>query len=994
MAIFHKISYIFQFILNRIKDMRRLLHFIFAVTFISHTLLAKEELPYTTIENKAKVPILTPEFSQQQILKIRLQNGLEAYLVSDPKSDKSGALMSVRAGSWEDPKEYPGLAHFLEHMLFLGTKKYPEESGYSRYISEHGGLANAFTTNTFTNYLFEINNPDFPQVLDRFADFFVEPLFTPSGVSRELNAIDQEYAKNLENDDWRMHFIDKELANPQHPFHNFNIGNTSTLSKVSRETLIDWYKNHYSANLMRLVVVSSLPMDQLLKLVVEDFSKIPNSNKVPFSIDTPALRENMQGKMVYVEPLKDTRSLAVLWELPPEIAQMKESQPVSLVCHVLGHEGEESLLAQLKREHLAENLQCGKYRLGDKNNEFFLEIQLTDKGIENVETVIYRVFQAIANLKEKGIPQRIFDELQKVSTTNYQYQPREELFSGLMKHAEWLTDEDLSTYPEQSIIIQKYDPENVKFVLNVLTPSQAHYYFIAPSALTHVQSEFQEKWMGTSYSIKDIDPKQIQKWENATSVKSIDLPAENPFIPQNLQLIESQAQSEERLIPQPEMIINDSFGKVYFALDTRYQVPKTSVRFEILTPNIDMGNPGQVVIADLLAKTITNALSKVSYPASIAGLKYSVKRENFGIGIVVEGYSEHLDILLTEIVNQIKEINPTEEEFNIYKESLRRDYQNFEKKSPLQQGLETLRTVIYKKYANEKQKAHSIEKVTFSKFQESVSKLFSQNFVEGIIYGNIQRSEALALSEKFISAFKAKPYLKAKHKKREVINLPNETGPYYFELPIQMQGNALVLAIQDTPFDFKNWAGQQVLMQALKEPFYSELRTKQQTGYLVFSEGIEVATHLFNLFAIQSNTHSPRDLLARSELFNETFLQEIAEEVPKERFEIIKNSLIAILEQPPKDISEMTELLQNLAFERNGDFDWVSKRINGLKELTYEEFLKKAHESLGKINKKRVGLLIQGQIPKEYNFNYAPLKNLNSLRCLSTYSSEEDLQSK
>ena len=136
----------------------------------------------TEIKNEITAPILTPSLSEQKTLKLQLNNGLKAIIISDPKTDKSGAVLAVNVGSWEDPIEHPGLAHFLEHMLFMGTKKYPEEGEYQRYIQDNSGQTNAFTANHITSYLFSINNDSFEEGLNRFSQFFKEPLFNPSGV--------------------------------------------------------------------------------------------------------------------------------------------------------------------------------------------------------------------------------------------------------------------------------------------------------------------------------------------------------------------------------------------------------------------------------------------------------------------------------------------------------------------------------------------------------------------------------------------------------------------------------------------------------------------------------------------------------------------------------------------------------------------------------------------------------------------------------------------
>ena len=87
---------------------------------------------------------------------LELPNRLRVMLVSDPATDKAAASMHVRAGSGNDPVSRQGLAHFLEHMLFLGTAKYPDPGEYQEFISAHGGAHNAYTSVDHTNYFFDI----------------------------------------------------------------------------------------------------------------------------------------------------------------------------------------------------------------------------------------------------------------------------------------------------------------------------------------------------------------------------------------------------------------------------------------------------------------------------------------------------------------------------------------------------------------------------------------------------------------------------------------------------------------------------------------------------------------------------------------------------------------------------------------------------------------------------------------------------------------------
>ena len=81
---------------------------------------------------------------------LKLANKLRCLLIEDTETQKAAATLYVKSGSLNDPKGVDGLAHFCEHMLFLGTKKYPEENHYARFIKQHGGSKNASTSEDYT----------------------------------------------------------------------------------------------------------------------------------------------------------------------------------------------------------------------------------------------------------------------------------------------------------------------------------------------------------------------------------------------------------------------------------------------------------------------------------------------------------------------------------------------------------------------------------------------------------------------------------------------------------------------------------------------------------------------------------------------------------------------------------------------------------------------------------------------------------------------------
>lgn len=944
------------------------------------------------IENQANLPILTPAFQDQKIRKIKLDNNLEAILISDPRSDKSGAVLSIEVGSWEDPKEHPGMAHFLEHMLFMGTTKYPQEEEYQKYIKDHGGQMNAFTANHITSFMFSIDPSAFQGAIDRFSEFFKEPLFNPSGVSRELQAIDQEYAKNVENDDLRGLYILKSLAKPEHPHHRFNMGNSATLKDVSRDSLKKWYEEHYSANLMRLLVISTQSLDELQAMVEKDFSTIRNLGRERFILREPYTDTKTLGSLITITPINNIRTLSIVWELPTEFAEMKLFQPEALISYVLGHEGEESLLAQLKRENLAEKLACGIQVNGTKNRELYIEIGLTDQGLHEYQTVIKRVFQAIHNFKENGVPRYLFDEIKQIQTLEYQFQEREEVFEALVTHGLSITEENIASYPLQTKIVQEYNPKAILSLLDYMTPQHAVYILKVPQEATNTVPNRQEQWLQAHFSVESLAPALLEEWAKASPHPNIKLPEANPFIPQNFELVRQEAEKDadqQRLVPLPQKIVEDAFGTYYYAQDRQFQIPKIFWSFYLRTPEIKFGDALKVVLADLYIKALENTLSKYSYPAQMGGLEYNITREINGIKLTLFGYSDKAELLLSKILETMGSGEIDFNTFNTYKETLLRKYENANKASPLTQDAEVLKKAIYKNFTTDSEKAAAIKKVSLQKFRHFVKGLFNQTYVEGILYGNMTGEKAGQVASQVQKTFHTTAYPKKEQLKKEVILLPDNGDPMYLETTSTVSGNAAILAIEYVPYTFEARGAQEILSQGMSEPFFSELRTRQQTGYIVFNNAEEIEKHLFSFFAVQSNTHNPRDLLARFELFIENFMQELTQEtLTEERFKKLKNALIQELKVPAKNLKEMGTLLETLAFQYESDFEWIHKRLEGVETLTYDAFVKTAQAILGKSNHRRLGALLKGVTADNSTLNYSKLRTIRDLKKVGSYPDE------
>ena len=244
-----------------------------------------------------------------------LPNQLEVMLISDPSIQKSAAALSVGAGFMQDPKNFQGLAHYLEHMLFLGTKSYPDASAYSDFIQQNGGTENAYTDSAHTNYMLSINNHEFDQALNRFSRFFYEATLDKNYGQKELNAVHSEWTLKSPND-WAIFDRVEELTlNPKHSFNQFSWGNLESLAGQTNKSLHqatnEFYQRYYSANLMKVALISPLSIEEMKALANKYFSVIPNKHTVITSQSEPIANKEHLSKIVHYQPQKELKQLIV-----------------------------------------------------------------------------------------------------------------------------------------------------------------------------------------------------------------------------------------------------------------------------------------------------------------------------------------------------------------------------------------------------------------------------------------------------------------------------------------------------------------------------------------------------------------------------------------------------------------------------------------------------------------------------------------------------------
>ncbi|RAR15488.1 LuxS/MPP-like metallohydrolase [Stemphylium lycopersici] len=495
-----------------------------------------------------------------------LPNLIEVLLIHEARTDKASAALDVNVGSFSDPPEMPGIAHAVEHMLYRGTEKYPEENAFERFLTCYGGYSNASTDSTSTNYYFEVSypsstptsshaaSPDVSQTnlaeakdqsplrggLDRFGHFFISPLFLEDTVDRELRAVDSENKENLQNDTWRMHQVNKALVNPDHPYNHFSTGSYETLHDEpiargvkTRDELIKFYTAQYSANRMKLVVLGREPLDTLEAWVIEIFANVPNKDLGQNRWDMPLFTSKELLTQTFAKPISESLQLELQFPYRDE-EKYYESSPSEYLIQLLGHEGPGSVFAFLKEKGWAVSLAADHQNLFSGEDLLAVQIALSEEGLKQYKQIVKYVFQYIGLMRGQSPQEWFMKEHMRMSEVRFQFGERKspseitsELASAMQAPYERTR---LLSGPH---VIKKFDHQLISEGMSYLRPDNFR--------MTIVSQNFpggwnqKEKWSGTEYKVEKIPEDFLAEIEEAFESKNrppeLHFPYKNEFIP-------------------------------------------------------------------------------------------------------------------------------------------------------------------------------------------------------------------------------------------------------------------------------------------------------------------------------------------------------------------------------------------------------------------------------------------------------------------------------
>ncbi len=900
-------------------------------SFISIGILIIMAVAYFSLKNSQYDPsvVIQPDTDKKSYQYLELPNKLRVLLISDPETDKAAAALDVHVGSLQDPKDRQGLAHFLEHMLFLGTEEYPEAGEYQEFISKNGGSHNAFTSSEHTNYFFEVEKGALEPALDRFSSFFKTPLLDEKYVDREKNAVHSEYQAKLKDDVRRNYEVIREIINPEHPASKFSVGSLDTLSDTEDSPIQDdlktFYNKYYSANLMTLVVLGKEDLATLKQWVEEKFAAVPNHDTKLDSIQQPLFKEGTLPAEVYINPIKNTRSLSLVFPVEPLTAHYRE-KPVQYLSNLIGHEGKGSLLSELKARGWADSLSAGS---GFNNLEyatFNITVKLTQEGLAHYQEIVSEVFAYIDLLKQEGPQQWIFEEQSSLNNIAFRFQeqasPRQTV-SHLAGNLQRYTAREVIRGP---YLMARYDAKLITRYLEQLTPDNVLVTVAEPNLPTDKKSP----WYQTPYSVKPLTEDVLASWKNVTPNERLTLPEKNQFVPEHLTLLENPEITETPI----KLVEKDGFT-LWHRTNLEFDSPKADIFINIRSPQAN-NTAANGVAGNLFAKMINDSLNEYSYPAYLAGLDYTLYRNSRGITIKVSGYSEKLETLLTTVIDSMFNAPLREERFNIYKDELLRAYHNEAKDKPYSLAYKKLVTLLMSSSWSLEERLTALEPMTLADIQAYRDQIFKDVEVVMLTHGNLSQDESKTIAAD-VQAILFQNSNSTQVAPQQVVKLKEGeiTG---FNLDTQHNDSVLLAYYQGQEATYEERALAGLISQVLSSPFYSEIRTEKQRGYIVFATPIPLAQVPGFTLITQSHVVGPKTLSNDYQSFLVTYRDTLSE-MSAEEFEQHKSALISKLKEKPQRLSQLSDRYWQEIDQELTEFDTRERLSNVIEAISREELV-------------------------------------------------------
>lgn len=870
--------------------------------------------------------VIKSKFDPRKYHAFKLPNDLPVLVIQEQGCEQAAACLSVATGQFHDTPELPGLAHLLEHMVFMGSQKYPTKNHLNNFVSKYGSEITSATENEITRYHFSIHiappdeESEIPTVvrdsLDHFAHMFRQPLFTSEALRGEVQVIETQFQDKIQSRYGRVDAVLREMASPGHPYGLFAHGSRESLEGNCakhgidlKERLVNLFNRRYSSNLMRLCFISPYDVTAVEKIIRSQFSNILNMN-VKHPINTPAadpvFKQSPDGLSCYVQTGTGDPLLRIHWELHPKYSQV---EPLYYICELLKHQGSGSIANVLKRYGWAEGVSVSTDE-GLSYCFIWMDIRLTPIGCKKIKDIIAVVHKYIRLLKANGVQERIYNECKQIMENHFLFSfehPSTVVREIAMKMHRFSPKQ----YRTGAYRFQLFNHYFINALLDDLTPGNAKNIVSGrfPTGRIYEKAEYH----GSRYCIMLNTELMLTMWNGTDTDPFLRIPSHNQYIPKEL---------TNSFLPESEE--TDKLSRVFqarnvtvwhFALPNYRPAISVSINFISYYAYSTAEN---AILQMLLTRVLRDKFKEVGHQAIQTGLKWRLNENPAGFSLVVSGFKEHMEMFVSSLLSEMVDIEIDSTLMTVCEEQVKRGLVRFQTESALKKAQRNSYDILYNPYWNPTTIGHAEQKV-LSKGEETIDKLinfanelFRSQRIQVYVRGSCTKNDAKKIGRSVNQIFGAYNPVQELPNSNCMTNIPKRTDLCIRRVNTNITDRNSAIRMHFQFGKTTEFRSPQVLIlfaRLLQKAMFHELRIKKQLLYEMDVKHDYVYGVHGLVIAFQSPVSNPDELLRQVEEFLKKFREKL--------FDLFHDDNIEMYVKSVRDViatrweQDLIELLDN-----------------------------------------------------------------------------------
>ncbi len=330
--------------------------------------------------------------SQAQMYK--LDNG-QTVVVQEVKNNPIVTIDTwIKTGSIDEEDSNNGVAHFLEHLFFKGTKTH-EPGEFDKILETKGAITNAATSKDFTHYYITIPSKDFDLAMDLHGDMILHPLIPRKEMEKERKVVLEEISKDLNSPTKIMQDNLNSMLYTTHPYKRKVIGRSDVIETITRDQVLSFYNKNYSPSNMVTVIIGDVDANHAIEKTKEAFNaEYKKQTKTIYTKEAPLTKQ--QKKVEYL----DTESGYMVIGFRGTPIDDKDSYALDVLATILG-DGRSSVLNQVLKEkkRIAFSVDAGNSTFRD-DGIFYISANYEPTKCKIVQDTI---FNEIEKIQKNGV---------------------------------------------------------------------------------------------------------------------------------------------------------------------------------------------------------------------------------------------------------------------------------------------------------------------------------------------------------------------------------------------------------------------------------------------------------------------------------------------------------------------------------------------------------------------------------------------------------------